>query len=138
MERSSEMFGIQFDKARAEEILDALNTGKPIAPGQPGGWVQYDMMTLAGACLYAAMSHGPPMQHIRGVPESKERQEADEDTFMSDLIGAVQSYAQLAEAVRDGHYDRDFEPTITAVVSCQIEGFKAELTPVSGFKRKPK
>ena len=46
---------IVFSKARAEYLLDCLHHGNPIE----GVRTSYDFLALAGACHFAAMSHGP-------------------------------------------------------------------------------
>jgi hypothetical protein len=129
------VIGIHFDKIRAQEILDAISQGKPIAPGYPGGWKQYDMLALAGALHFACLSQGPTMFHVRGVPEAEENQEADWDVFQSDLLGAIYFYSQLTMAVKDEQYDAKCDPTAKAVLNCQIDDFKTHERAVEGFKR---
>jgi hypothetical protein len=49
--------GINFSKAKAERFIDALDHGRPIEP-MGNRWTTDDMLALAGAAHFAAMSHG--------------------------------------------------------------------------------
>ena len=52
------MYPIVFNKARAQELLAIIGEGKDI-PAPAGGWNCDQMLQVAGALLFAAMSHGP-------------------------------------------------------------------------------
>jgi hypothetical protein len=132
------MIAIQFDKSRAEHFLDALAHGKPITPGDGRGWTQFDMLMLAGACHFAALSHGPMAFHYHGVPASAEHREADWNTFQGDLLGVINFYSQLTTAVKDGKYDADFEPQVRGILRCKIDGIEIEVSPAAGFKHQGK
>ena len=111
------MIGIAFDKSRTTHFLDCLATGKPIDP-QSEGWNGHDLLALAGACLFARMSHGPDT-HAAGTMATlhAERREAIEDTLLSDLHVAIEFYSHLTMLVNDGEYDNQFAPNVQAVVS---------------------
>jgi hypothetical protein len=49
---------VKFNEARAQYPLQCLAVGTPIRPGQDG-WTGNDMLALAGACFFGAMSQGP-------------------------------------------------------------------------------
>ena len=130
------MYPIHFRKERAEYLLDCLATGKPIVPSQSLGWTIDDMMALAGACHFAAMSHGPCVSKAKRIDITKlpkEYQEATEMTFVSDLRAAVEFYSQLTMLVKDGEYDSHFEPYMVAVVT-QTGDVRNSVAPLEGHK----
>ncbi len=118
------MIGINFDRDKAERILQSLNSGKPIELLSPEGWTGHDMLALAGACFFGAMSQGPGMYQLsRGVDFNKmptERREAVQETFanyLHDLRAAVEYYCHLTMLVADGVYDaRGYEPRCRGAV----------------------
>jgi hypothetical protein len=76
--------GIKFDKAKAGHFLDSITNGKPVLPQDPRGWSGADLLALAGACHFAAMSHGPALYQDTDFSKLPgERREAIEDTLMS-------------------------------------------------------
>jgi hypothetical protein len=124
--------GINFSSERAELMLDALANGKPILPGN-AGWSVNDMLALAGACHFAAMSHGPVMMDGRKFGDmTGERREAASETFEADLSAAVQFYSQMTMNVKDGQYNDNFEPTLTGVIFADEEGL--HFNPFSGVR----
>jgi hypothetical protein len=129
--------GIFFDKAKAQHFLDALKHGKPIAPQDPLGWTNADILALAGACHFAAMSHGPAL--YKNTDFSKvpgERREAIEETLMSDLLGAIEWHSHATMLVCDGEYDKAFEPHHSAIIIRKDE--ERRIVPVKGFKQEAK
>lgn len=128
------MITIKFSKARAQEFIQALARGNPIlAPDQK--WTGNDMLALAGACFFAAMSHGPSSFYgtESAHPLKPKDQKAIEDTFFNDLHGAVEFYAHLTQLVRDGLYDEQYEPEVRALVTQQGNVTKT-IRPVRGFR----
>jgi hypothetical protein len=110
---------ISFSKAKAQEFLDCLITSKAIT----GPWTAEIMLALAGACYFAVMSHGPVRlseRELEALPS--ERREAVETTFLTDLTAAVEFYAQMCMRVRDGLYDRLFQPQLRGVLWVDDEG----------------
>jgi hypothetical protein len=107
---------IKFDKDRAQHYLDCLAQGKDIkAPA--GGWTGNDMLALAGACHFGAMSQGP-----------------QSFWFFIDLGAAIEFYSQLTMLVQDEEYDNSFRPEAFALVSKTIEGEVHQyMKPVKGF-----
>jgi hypothetical protein len=131
------MIAIRFDKRRAEYLLDCLRTGKPIAPSDPSrGWTQFDMLALAGACHFAAMSRGPAL-HATGVAPldqlPPEHREAAEENWDADLHGAIGWYSQVTMLVADGEYDQHFEPQHEAFV--EVRGEARRVKPGKGFRQ---
>ena len=128
-------YPINFNKAQAERFLAALRNGTAIdAP--PEGWSINDMMALGGACFFAAMSHGPILDKVRGIDTSKlphEHREAREDTLMQDLHDAIEFYGQLTSLVADSRFDPEYEPNVVALVFTDADG-KKQLIPHKGFK----
>jgi hypothetical protein len=51
------MYPVFVDKDFAESVLRSIATDQPIAPR--GQWTVRDMVFVAGALRFAAMSHGP-------------------------------------------------------------------------------
>ncbi len=120
--------GINFSKPKAEYLLGCLADGSPIE----GIRTMDDMLVLAGACFFVAMSHGPI--RLRDVPWSElptERREAGEEQFFADLHAAVDFYSHLTMLVRDGIYDRSFALDVKALVSGSGEG--TVVKPLEGF-----
>ena len=114
-----------------EELLEAIDSGRALAP--PGGrWDSYALLAVAGACHFAAMSHGavelPPVD-VERLP--KEYREAKEETFFEDLSDAIRFYSQLTMMVKDGKYDH-MEPELEAVIYSDADG--KHVIPVKGFK----
>ena len=128
------MIPIKFSKARAQELIQALARGTPVlAPDQK--WTGNDMLALAGACFFAAMSHGPSSFYGNGLAEplNPQNQRAIEDKFFNDLHAAVEYYAHLTQLVRDDLYDEQHEPELRALVTQQGNVTKT-IRPVRGFR----
>jgi hypothetical protein len=126
---------IVFDKKRAEEIMDCITHGKPIAPDGKAGWNLYDMLAVAGACYFGVLSRGP--QRIPGteidlskVPE--EYREAHEDTFVTEIHDAIEWYGNATMLVTDGKYDEGFDRIHKALV--RRNGDEKLLIPIEGFR----
>src|SRR5688572_20800710 len=112
------MIPVRFDKVKAEHFLNCLANGKPIEPQDPAGWTKYDMLALAGACHFAAMSHGPAA-YSKDFDWSKmpdERREAVDHDFFGDLADAIEYISMRTSEVRSGGYDEQFEPRHTVIV----------------------
>jgi hypothetical protein len=122
-ERKS-MYPIVFNKHRAEELVARIGEGKDIA-APAGGWNSDELLQVAGALFFAAMSHGPPAidkeRHLSsGNGDVATRSLAD------DLHMAIDFYSDLTMMVCGGSYDQRFEPELQAVVIREGEerGFK--------------
>jgi hypothetical protein len=126
---------IKFDKDRAQHYLDCLAQGKDIkAPA--GGWTGNDMLALAGACHFGAMSQGPQSFWLKEIPADlhAEHAEQKEEQFFIDLGAAIEFYSQLTMLVQDEEYDNSFRPEAFALVSKTIEGEVHQyMKPVKGF-----
>jgi hypothetical protein len=92
------------------------------------------MLALAGACYFAAMSRGPltvpPAAWEKLPPQYRE---ATEETLFRDLHLAIDYYAQLTMAVKDGKFDDEFEPHVEAVIWEDEDGM--HLQPHVGFRK---
>jgi hypothetical protein len=120
---------INFDKAKAEQYLEGLTNGKPISDVQSVD----DILALAGACFFMAMSQGPALH--QGVDWSRltagEPTEQSEDTFIQDIHAAIEYYAQLVLLVAGGEYDDNFEARHRAIV--MLENGKKTVVPIEGM-----
>lgn len=97
---------LEFTKARAEHLIACLSGGKPIAPEGGGGWTGRDMLFVAGACFFGALSQGP-----EGWEES------DEETFMNNLFGTLYVYSEFMEMVADKMFENEYGDSILAMVT---------------------
>lgn len=140
------MDAIDFRKERAEYLLDCIATGKPIKPTDDSGWTRHDLVGLAGACYFAALSHGP-MGYVAALGDTEkaqkaldylhdEHREAVDEAWQNDLHAAIGFYGHLTMLVADGGYDAQYEPHLTAAVSLTGE-IERKLMPHTGFKSLP-
>ncbi len=128
---------VKFEKARAEYYLRCLATGQPIKP--PGeAWTGNDMLSLAGACFFGAMSQGPASFWLKDIPEGlhPERQEAVEEHFDHDLHAAIGFYGHLTMLVADGQFDDPYASNVIALVS-QVGDLQQAIVPIKGMKEYP-
>jgi hypothetical protein len=109
------MIAIRFEKTRAEHYLDSLQNGLAIQPPDGPGWTVHEMLALAGACYFAAMSHGPPLQKNTDSLHHEHREMVEEE-FYGDLHAAIEFNSQLSMMVKDGDYDAQCGPVCTALV----------------------
>ena len=125
------MIGINFDKQKAESLIDSLQNGKTIE----GIKTVDDMLALAGACHFVVMSHGPQIWKQGNPPQSEyqEHREADEQNLFEDLNAAIEFYSHLTMLTCDGEYDANHEPTCRAAVGIDGDG-KRQVLPLEGFK----
>jgi len=57
---SGKPVAVRLEKEYGLRLLDAIRNGGPITRTDPGGqWTVFDMLAVAGACLFGAWSHGP-------------------------------------------------------------------------------
>jgi hypothetical protein len=130
-------FPIEFNKAQAVAFLEAVESSSPIAVPE-GGWNVHNLLTLAGVCHFAVMSHGP----IQSWGEYKEaysklhpeHREATDETFLDDLTDAILFLSELTRLVQDDDFDQHFEPTVQALVASwrgkhvveAVKGFRSQ------------
>ena len=112
-------YPIHFDKATAVRFLQALRSGQAIEPPE-GGWTIHAMLALAGACHFAASTHGPLA--FSGHASAWERlphehKEARMGTLFEDLLLAIDFYSHLTILVQVGEFDDRFAPHVEAIVS---------------------
>jgi hypothetical protein len=120
---------INFDKVKAERMVDCLSKGKPI-----GGILGVDdILGLAGACFFMAMSQAPALHQAvdweRLAPDARE---STEDSFFADLHAAIEYYGQLTMLVAAGEYDDQFERLHQAIV--MVENDRKTVIPVKGVR----
>jgi hypothetical protein len=133
------MITIHFDKAYAQAVLDAIQTGKPIPPPPGAGWTSNAMLTLAGVLYAGVFSQGPHQHQVAGVTAAMkeswpaERQEAVEETFQRDIHDGIEFLSNLAFRVIDGEYDQEWAPSVRAILYETADGQKTVI-PARGFK----
>ena len=111
------MIGVEFRKDRAKSILDALQTGQPIAPKDSRGWHHHEMVQTAGALFFALLTHGPMQYMGNGMPNlHSEQQETVEMDLFADLHCAIEFIAQLSQMVCDEEYDGNFDPQLNFAI----------------------
>jgi len=117
---------VEFDKGYAELLLDRLDNGGPLVSRHPDGrWNHFDMLLVAGLCLFGASSHGSVFKQPDLGPDQQAR---NDGAFMDELHSTVAFLGSLFAAVLDDEYDSEWEPTMQAVVT----GFPAKIQVVSG------
>jgi hypothetical protein len=110
------MYPIVFDKRRAEDLVARIGEGKDI-PAPAAGWNSDELLQVAGALFFAAMSHGPPaIDKDRTEHRSGGNGDVATRTLADDLHMAVDFYSDLTMMVCGGTYDHRFEPQLQAVV----------------------
>jgi len=133
---------VDFHKERAEYLIDCIANGKPIEPSTSAGWTYNDMLALAGACHFGALSHGRvDLRAMKGEEEArqwleslpKEHREANEEMWFNDVAAAIEFYSHLTMLVKDGKYDHQAEKHLVAFVS-QVGSSQKRLHPLKGFK----
>ena len=121
--------GVSFDKAQVQRILSALDSGDSIHER----WDQDTCLLVAGTCLMAAYSQGPPTMKNTDLSQlHPEHAEMVQEAFTHDLHAAIGWYMQRAFDVRQGTYDEAFEERHHAIV--HVEDGKRHIKPIDGFK----
>ena len=125
---------ISFDRDKAAEMLSALADGGSIK--HEGPWTFHDVLALAGASYFCAMSHGPQVSGRPQVSEHEEHREAVEKAFFAELFGAIEFVGQLTMRVHHGEFDDDFEAHVEAVLLRDGDGSERRFVvyPIKGFR----
>ena len=133
------MHAVHFEKAYAEQVLQAINAGQPI-PVPEGGWSGNNMMMLLGILHAGVTSQGAHSQQQLGPDAAKiaarqhpENREATEATFHRDVADATRFIASLTFGVIDGQYDEAYGPLVQGVVFRNQKRHKS-IYPYQGFK----
>ena len=107
-------FDVQFDRDKANQLLEALRQGRAITPPS-GGWSRDVLLALAGTCFCLAMP-----QQLRGIEcTDKDALHVDYDQKQQaygDIHAAIEFCGQLAMHLLSGTYDRYFKPCCQAEV----------------------
>ena len=128
---------VKFNKQKAQYYLECLKNGRAIAPGD-GNWTGNEMLAVAGACFFGAMSQGTQSFWLKELPDTMhaEHREAAEEKFDHDLHAAVAFYGQLTKLVEYESFDEQFAPEVMALVSQQGDT-ELSVFPVKGVKGQP-
>ena len=127
---------IRFSKAKAQQMIEALNEGKPIEPPSAAGWTGFDMIALAGACFFVCGSQGPQLHSGQDFDTSKlgdEQREATDQTLLNELHASFDWHAARVREVVDGLYDEKFEPDHKVVIASPEYG-EVKVLYRHGFK----
>lgn len=125
------MYPIVFNKTRAQDLLTILGEGKDI-PAPASGWNCDQMLQVAGALLFAAMSHGPAIDKNQPTKKSSSNGDTPTQSLSDDLHMAIDFYSDLTMMVCGETYDNRFEPELTAVV--MRDGTERGFKVISGGK----
>ena len=110
------MIGFTFSKDVALSFARSIQSGESIQiPAE--GWTANNLLMLAGASHFAAMSLGPQAYKtslLKSLP--KERREAVEESFFEDLAGAVEFIGDLTMKCVDGEFDERFHPSVQVII----------------------
>jgi hypothetical protein len=109
------MYPIVFNKARAEQLVVRIGEGQDI-PAPAGGWNSDQLLQVAGALFFAAMSHGPSAIDKSIEDRTSGNGDTATRTLSDDLHMAIDFYSDLTMMVCGGTYDERFEPELQAVV----------------------
>lgn len=131
---------IVFDRRRAQKILDAMSTGKPIPPG-PQGWSVNDCLITAGVCSFLVWNYGPATKdgkELNHVGMTDERRAHVARTFRHEINAAIEFYGHLFQMVWDGEYAQHYEDKMQCALSVNdipAEPDRVKIHPISGFKK---
>ncbi len=129
------MIAVTFDKATGVEFVRCLADGRTIH--HDGPWTSDEMLTLAGACIFAVFSQGSTSAKVAAqlgvkMPERHpEHAEAIEKEFVADIHGAIEFLSDLAMRAYDGDYDEHFEPVVQVLLNASDQ----TIAPLRGFKQ---
>jgi hypothetical protein len=125
---------VHFDKAKAQRLLNQLRQGDPLQPPTARGWTGQDLLSLAGACFFAAFDHADALRRgTRSQPPLPRQPCANlDEAFAADLRAAIETLGRLAMMVADGDYDEGFAPHCSLVVG--VKRGQRVLIPREGVK----
>ena len=122
---------LNFDKAKAEYLLDCLHEGKPIEPPE-GQWTSNDILLLAGACFCGVYIGAQYEQALDEPKMPQEHREAQCETLFEDMHLAIERYAELSKMILFKEYDECFEPHLSEIVA--MDGDQPTISAVKGAK----
>lgn len=118
------MIALKFDRARMAEILDCLDTGKPLVSARTA----FDYLMIAGAAQAAALSQGPHTLARDRMPEmNPEQREATAEGFQESLVAGVEFCSMMAFKILDDEFD--LPPKFGAVVRVVDGEKKVQIVP---------
>lgn len=123
---------VDFRQGRGEYFVDCLAHGKPVE----GICGVDDLLALAGACLFAARTQAHALSarvDPAALPESVRGRAGN---LGEELHGAIDVYAELAEAVYDMWYEEVYEPKMRAVVV--VDDGRRMVVPIEGYRADPR
>jgi hypothetical protein len=110
------MYPIGFSKSRAEQLISVIGEGQDI-PAPNRGWSCDEMLQVAGALLFAAMSQGrPDIDKDPSQNVASKNGDMTTNALCDSLHMAIDFYSDLTMMVCGGSYDERFEPTLQGVV----------------------
>ena len=103
---------IRLDVDYGRRLLEVLARGGPINSSDPDGrWRVFDMLAVAGACLFTASSHGPALPQP-DLDEGGREEEMEE--HVAAVVNAADFLLRAFAALQDGRWE--FGQTLAAVV----------------------
>jgi hypothetical protein len=106
---------VRVEREYGDRLLEAIMYGKPLEPSgthPSGGWSGYDMLAVAGACLFGAWSHGPLVPQ----PDLDEQQRiADSEDHVASVTSAVEFLSFAFAKLVDNEWE--FGDVLEAVVT---------------------
>jgi hypothetical protein len=119
------MVPVKFQRERAEQLLQAIKAGTPIEPPDAKDWNALDMIVVAGALYFAAMTHTRPPEYT---------DDEDIERHPRDLLAAVEFASVLVGMVEDGEYDGHAESEAQAAVRVEGAPLRNLVACLAGFK----
>ena len=125
---------VHFSKEQHESFLECIR-GRRDFKVPEAGWSGRDMLALAGALRFAALSLGPQSWYLKEQEEEIEHRELQSETLEQDIDLAINWHSVVAQKVTNEEYDDLFEAEGVCFVSLGEDG--PVLHQVSGFKQDP-
>jgi len=96
---------IDFDKKRAEELIEAVRCGKPVVVSHD------DLLLMAGVCL--SLREWTEMEVSSAPQKLKEHREMEIERFVWDGLAGLIAVKILLDSCEIGDYDDSFDPKVT-------------------------
>jgi hypothetical protein len=115
-------YPIEFDKTRAEKIIDALWKGKSVPSPANGVWSPNDLVILAGVSSYIAHIRATVNQEEQLAAAPLERREAFGESLDEGIKQAVDFVGYLVQLIGDKEYDDKYEQSFRGFVGLSDDG----------------